>query len=86
MSFISKLEEQLSIGFTGKLNALVQENYQFVGEVLFREGEIVGCRHHDFEGTQALLYLIVSDVVSEKEMNIVIEPEMIPEGGAGHQF
>ena len=70
MSLIAKLEDQLSIGFTGKVNVLEQKNHQFAGEVLFREGEIVGCRHGDFEGAQGLLYLIISDVISEEELQL----------------
>ena len=79
MSLIYKVEEQSTIGFTGKLNILDEKNHQFMGEVLFREGEIVGCHYEDYKGSQGLLYLIISDVMSEYDFYFVVEPEMVSE-------
>ena len=81
MSLIYKVEEQSSIGFTGKLNILDKKNHQFMGEILFKEGEIIGCHYDRFKGTQGLLYLIISDVVSEYDFYFVVEPEMVSEAG-----
>ena len=77
MSLIYKIEEQLSIGFTGKVNVLDKKNHQFMGDVIFREGKIIGCHYNNFKGPQALLYIIISDVVSEYNFYFVVEPEMI---------
>ena len=81
MSLIYKIEEQLSMGFTGKLNVLDKNSRQFMGEVFFREGEIIGCQYGNYQGLQGLLYVIISDVVSEYDFHFVIEPEMISESG-----
>ena len=77
MSLIYKIEEQLSIGFTGKVNILDKKNHQFMGDILFREGEIIGCNYNNLKGSQGLLYLIISDVVSEYDFYFVVEPEMV---------
>ena len=77
MSLIYKLEEQFGIGFTGKLNVLNRKDGRFMGDVLLKEGSIVDCHYGEREGQRGLLYLVVSDVVSEYDFEFVIEPEMI---------
>ena len=77
MSLIYKIEEQSSIGFTGKVNVLDKKTHQFMGDVLFREGEIIGCQYGNLKGSRGLLYVIISDVVSKYDFYFVIEPEMI---------
>ena len=77
MSLIYKIEEQLSIGFTGKINILNRKNRQFMGDVLFKEGKIIGCHYGNLKGSQGLLYLIISDVVSEYDFYFAIESEII---------
>ena len=81
MSLIYKIEEQSSMGFTGKINILDKKNHQFMGEVFFREGGIIGCQYDNYRGSQGLLYLIISDVVSEYDFYFVVEPEMVSETG-----
>ena len=86
MSLIYKIEEQSSMGFTGKVNVLDEKSRQFMGEVFFRAGEIVGCRYDHFKGSRGLLYLIISDVVSEHDFCFVVEPEMVSEGERSMNF
>ena len=77
MGLIHRLEEQISIEFTGKVNILGQENSQFMGVVLFQDGDIVDCKYEVLVGEKALLHLIVDDVTSKRKFRFVVEPEIV---------
>ena len=77
MSLIYKIEEQLTIGFTGKINILDRKTRQFMGDILFKEGKIIGCHYKNRKGSQGLLYLIIADVVSEYDFYFATESEII---------
>lgn len=64
--------------FTGRIN--IQDNLkgQYIGEILFKEGQFSKVLFHQAKGFRALLAAVVMD--QEKNYKIIVEPELV-EGG-----
>ena len=71
------LEEQSAMGFTGKINVLLQKNSQSYAVVLMHEGKIIHCLGANKSGENALLDLIFQDVSSSHDFKLVVEPEVV---------
>ncbi len=73
------LEEQNSMGFTGRINVLRSANSQTHAVILMREGRLVNCRMSERSGEKALLDLVFQDVSNSMEFKLVVEPEVVSE-------
>ncbi|MCP4913713.1 MAG: hypothetical protein GY909_11410 [Oligoflexia bacterium] len=80
MSLVLTIKEQVTFGFTGKINILTKESSQYLGAVYMLDGYIVNCVYKDQSG-QRVLYKVVYDDLEEKEdLKFVAEPEIVGEG------
>lgn len=80
MALLEILKDQSAFGFTGKINILVKATGQFYGVVYQSDGHIVDARASHFEGRNALLHFVISDVDlqdSKAELKYVVEPEIL---------
>ncbi len=73
---ISILEEQHSVGFTGKVNVLDRSSNQIFGHVIIFEGDISQCDYKGNEGLKAFYNLCI-DEFDETELKYVVEPELV---------
>ncbi|PIP91139.1 MAG: hypothetical protein COW01_05665 [Bdellovibrionales bacterium CG12_big_fil_rev_8_21_14_0_65_38_15] len=71
------LEEQSAMGFTGKINVLLQKNSQSFAVVLMLEGQLIHCLGANKSGEKAMLDLIFQDVSSTYDFKLVVEPEVV---------
>lgn len=78
MKIISAIEEQIAVQFTGKVNVLSTFNSQYLGHVLFRNGEILQVIFQSQRGLKAFYQLIIQEY-SLQSFNYVIEPEVVEE-------
>ncbi len=75
---ISLIEEQVAVGFTGKLNFLSIYNRQYLGHILFKNGELIQATFHKSMGKKALFQIILEEEIGHK-FNLVLEPELVDE-------
>lgn len=75
---LSIFEEQVAVGFTGKLNVLSTFNHQFLGHVLFQNGQVVQAKLDDYTGMKALYHLLLQEAALQSHQ-YVIEPEVVEE-------
>ncbi len=73
---IDVLEEQSFLNFTGKVNVLEALKGMLLGLIYIREGQIINCTYHKYEGMEALESLFFLEFEGV-ELNIIPEPEMI---------
>jgi len=79
MSLVLTIKEQVTFGFTGKINILTKESSQYLGAVYMLDGHIVNCVYKDQSG-QRVLYKVVYDDLEEKEdLKFIAEPEIVGE-------
>lgn len=72
------IEEQIAVGFTGKVNILASFNRQFLGHLLFKNGEIIQVIFHNFKGLKAFYQLMIQEF-SLQSFDYVVEPELVDE-------
>lgn len=77
MSIVTTLSEQCALGFTGKVNILLKENGQYVGDILLLDGVLVGATYNQIHGPSALFRMVFDDHESNFEFKIVVEPEIV---------
>lgn len=77
MSVIQTIEEQVSFGFTGRVNVLKESDGQFMGVILLRDGLIVGAQFARKTGIKAIVSLLIVDLDSIVDIKLVVEPEVI---------
>ncbi len=75
---INLIDEQVVLGFTGKLNFLSHFNRQYLGHILFKNGEVVQASFNKSNGMKALFQIILQEEVGNK-FNLVLEPELVDE-------
>jgi hypothetical protein len=73
---ISILDEQNSVGFTGRVNVLNQTTKQLLGEVIFNEGQIMQARYKGVIGLKAFYNLCI-DEFENVALGYIVEPELI---------
>ena len=76
LKIISILDEQVAVSFTGKVNVLSNFNHQFLGHVLFKNGDVVAVRFNGQEGLKALSQFFMQEF-SLQSFQYVIEPEVV---------
>jgi hypothetical protein len=72
------IEEQQSVRFTGKVNVLSTYNRQFLGHILFKDGEIIHVIFNGLKGLKAFYQLIIQEY-SLQSFDYVVEPELVEE-------
>jgi len=72
------IEEQQSVQFTGKLNVLATFNRQFLGHILFKQGEVIQVLFNGHRGLKAFYQLIIQEY-SLQSFDYIVEPELVDE-------
>lgn len=73
---LATIEEQIAVQFTGKVNVLASFNHQYLGHVLFKNGEIYQVIFQNLKGLKAFYQLIIQEF-SLQSFNYVVEPEIV---------
>jgi hypothetical protein len=72
------IEEQQSVRFTGKVNVLAAFNRQFLGHILFKDGEIIQVTFNGKKGLKAFYNIIIQEYTLQA-FDYVVEPELVEE-------
>ncbi len=75
---IDTIEEQIAVQFTGKVNILSTFNRQYLGHLLFKNGEIYQVVYQQHRALKAFYQLIIQEF-SLQSFNYVVEPEVVDE-------
>lgn len=75
---VDVIEEQVAVQFTGKVNVLATFNRQFLGHIVFKDGEIYQVKFHKFHGLKAF-YTLITQEHALKSFDYVVEPELVLE-------
>ncbi|MGE3608802.1 MAG: hypothetical protein AB7I27_04365 [Bacteriovoracaceae bacterium] len=78
LKILSIIEEQVAVAFTGKINVLSKLNRQFLGHLLFKNGEIINAHYQGISGLKAF-YKIIIEEFSLIAFEYVVEPEVVNE-------
>ena len=78
LKIISVIEEQIAVQFTGKINILSSYNQQFLGHILFKDGDILQVTFNIHRGLKAFYQLIIQEY-SLQHFDYVVEPEVVDE-------
>lgn len=70
------LDEQNSVGFTGKVNVLNPSTKQHLGFIALYEGQVYNTKYKGVEGIKAFFNLCV-DEFENIELQYVVEPELV---------
>lgn len=76
LKIISVIEEQIAVQFTGKINILSTFNRQFLGNILFKSGDVIQVRFNNQKGLKAFYQLIIQEF-SLQSFDYVVEPEVV---------
>ncbi len=72
----SVIEEQITVHFTGKVNILSQFNRQYLGHLLFKDGELLQVLFQGQKGLKAFYQLVIQEF-SLNSFSYVVEPEVV---------
>lgn len=70
------IEEQIAVRFTGKVNILASFNRQFLGHILFKDGDVIQVTFNANKGLKAFYQLIIQEY-SLNSFDYVVEPELV---------
>ncbi len=73
---IKIIDEQVSVGFTGKINVLEPLTNQVLGGISLFEGDVIHSTYRGVEGIKAFYNLCV-DEFENVELSYIVEPELI---------
>ena len=73
---LGTIEEQIAVQFTGKVNVLSTFNRQYLGHILFKDGNIFQVVFNGYKGLKAFYQLIIQEY-SLQSFNYVVEPEVV---------
>ena len=75
--FFQVLDEQTSMGFTGRINFLEEENSRLLGHVELLQGEIINACFKSAHGFQAFVSICAEAFDANRQFREVVEPEVI---------
>jgi hypothetical protein len=78
LKIMSVIEEQIAVEFTGKVNILSNFNRQFLGHLLFKDGEVIQVIFNRNKGLKAFYHLIIQEY-SLQSYEYIVEPEVVDE-------
>jgi len=70
------LDEQVSVGFTGRVNVLSSINKQLFGSLILLDGDVVDCTYKGSIGLKGFFNLCV-DEFDNHDLKYIVEPELI---------
>ncbi len=70
------LDEQVSVGFTGRVNILSSPAKQHLGSILIVDGEIIDCEYKKIDSLKAFFNLCV-DEFEKEPLAYIVEPELV---------
>ncbi len=76
IKLLDSLEEQIAVQFTGRVNVLSKFNRQYLGHILFKDGEIIQVCYQELKGLKAF-YKLVIDEFTLHSSDYVVEPEIV---------
>lgn len=78
LKIISIMDEQVAVRFNGKINLLSNFNQQFLGHIIFREGEVINASFNGHSGLKAIYHIFVQEF-SLQSFKYIVEPEIVDE-------
>lgn len=75
---LAAIEEQVAVKFTGKVNILASYNRQFLGHILFINGEVIQVFFNKHRGLKAFYNLLIQERTLQS-FDYVVEPELVEE-------
>ncbi len=72
------IEEQMAVEFTGKVNILATYNHQFLGHILFIDGQVIQVTFGRLRGLRAFFKLVIQESALPS-FDYVVEPELVEE-------
>src|SRR4051812_42619033 len=75
---LDAIEEQIAVQFTGKVNVLSSANHQYLGHVLFKDGNVYQVNFQNHKGLKAFYQLLIQEFTLQR-FNYVVEPEIVEE-------
>jgi len=78
LKILNTIEEQIAVQFTGKVNVLSNFNHQYLGHILFKDGEIFQVEFQQMTGLKAFYQLIIQEF-SLNSFSFIVEPEIVEE-------
>lgn len=75
---LNTIEEQIAVQFTGKVNVLSNFNHQYLGHLLFKDGEVFQVVYGQLSGLKAFYHLLIQEF-SLNSFSYVVEPEIVSE-------
>ena len=78
LKILSIIEEQISVAFTGKVNVLSVYNRQFLGHLIFKDGEILQVSFQGQKGLKAFYQILIQEF-SLTPYEYIVEPEVVDE-------
>lgn len=76
LKILDVIEEQVAVTFTGRLNVLSTENHQFLGHLLFKDGEIYQATYKGHKSLKAFYQIIITEF-EHNNFDYVVEPEVV---------
>jgi len=73
---LATIEEQIAVNFTGKVNVLSLFSHQYLGHILFKNGEIFQVVFQQQKGLKAFYQLLIQEFSLQK-MSYIVEPEIV---------
>jgi hypothetical protein len=71
------LDEQTSVGFTGKVNVLDEASSKLLGSVYLYEGEVFDTEYNQVMGMKAFFNLCIDEFDQDIKIKYVVEPELV---------
>lgn len=79
------LDEQVSVGFTGKVNVLSKMNRQYLGHMLLKNGDVIQAKYKNTTALKAFFNIIVDDY-ELTPIFYVVEPETVEDNLKGIHY
>jgi hypothetical protein len=76
LPLLNCLDEQTTVGFTGRVNVLDRHTRQLLGVVILKDGQVHRCRYLEQRGLRAF-HTLVLESVQLVPMDFVVEPEIV---------
>lgn len=76
LKLLNVIEEQIAVQFTGKVNVLAKFNRQYLGHILFKDGEIIQVLYQHLKGLKAFYQLFIQEF-SLQSHEYIVEPEVV---------
>ncbi|MCO4753430.1 MAG: hypothetical protein KC478_03060 [Bacteriovoracaceae bacterium] len=78
------LDEQVSVGFTGKVNVLDDLTKRLLGSIDLSEGEVWSCSYRSNLGLKAFFNLCIDSFEGDDIFSYVVEPEILQSSRSIH--